>query len=142
MPTVGVIGTGLIGRAWANVFARAGWDVRLWDPDKTARAEVPRLIAEALRDVARHGLAPDPAAAAGSFASPCRATSSSASAIRPGALASACPSGSHSRTFQPARANTFAQARPIRPVPTIPTVGTEPAAGPDGGPGSARGTRW
>ena len=26
-----VIGAGLIGRAWAMVFARAGWDVSLFD---------------------------------------------------------------------------------------------------------------
>jgi L-gulonate 3-dehydrogenase len=64
MPTVGIIGTGLIGRAWANVFARAGWDVRLWDPDAAALANAPHLIEEALHDVARHGLAKDPAAAA------------------------------------------------------------------------------
>lgn len=64
MPTVGIIGTGLIGRAWANVFARAGWDVRLWDPDKDALAAAPALIEEALHDVARHGLAEDAAAAA------------------------------------------------------------------------------
>lgn len=64
MPTAAMIGTGLIGRAWANVFARAGWDVRLWDPDAAALAAAPKLIAEALHDVARHGLATDPAAAA------------------------------------------------------------------------------
>lgn len=64
MPTVGVIGVGLIGRAWANVFARAGWDVRLWDPDAAALATAPKLIEEALHDVAKHGLAKDPAGAA------------------------------------------------------------------------------
>jgi len=64
MSTVGIVGAGLIGRAWANVFARAGWDVRLWDPDKDALAAAPKLIEEALHDVARHGLAKDPAAAA------------------------------------------------------------------------------
>ena len=64
MPTAAMIGTGLIGRAWANVFARAGWDVRLWDPDAAALATAPKLIAESLHDVARHGLAKDPAAAA------------------------------------------------------------------------------
>ena len=64
MPTVGVVGAGLIGRAWANVFARSGWDVRLWDPDKDALAAAPGLIEEALHDVARHGLAEDAAAAA------------------------------------------------------------------------------
>jgi L-gulonate 3-dehydrogenase len=64
MPTVGIIGVGLIGRAWANVFARAGWDVRLWDPDAAALAAAPGLIEEALDDVARHGLASDLPAAA------------------------------------------------------------------------------
>ncbi len=64
MPAIGVVGVGLIGRAWANVFARAGWDVRLWDPDAKALADAPALIEASLRDVARHGLAQDPAAAA------------------------------------------------------------------------------
>src|SRR5688572_27909023 len=64
MATIGIIGAGLIGRAWANVFARAGWDVRLWDPDAAALAAAPGLIAEALHDVAKHGLATDAAAAA------------------------------------------------------------------------------
>jgi len=64
MPTVGLVGVGLIGRAWANVFARAGWDVRLWDPDAEALAAAPALIAQSLADVERHGLAKDAAAAA------------------------------------------------------------------------------
>jgi L-gulonate 3-dehydrogenase len=64
MPTAAMIGTGLIGRAWANVFARAGWDVRLWDPEPAALAAAPKLITEALHDVARHGLAKDPTDAA------------------------------------------------------------------------------
>ena len=63
MATVAIIGTGLIGRAWANVFARAGWDVRLWDPDAKALEAAPGLIEQAFHDVARHGLAADPAAA-------------------------------------------------------------------------------
>jgi L-gulonate 3-dehydrogenase len=64
MPRVGLVGVGLIGRAWANVFSRAGWEVRLWDPDAAALARAPGLIAQSLQDVARHGLAKDPAAAA------------------------------------------------------------------------------
>jgi L-gulonate 3-dehydrogenase len=64
MPTVGLIGVGLIGRAWANVFARAGWDVRLWDPDAATLAAAPALIEQSLADTARHGLVSDPAAAA------------------------------------------------------------------------------
>lgn len=64
MPTIGIVGVGLIGRAWANVFARAGWDVQLWDPDANALKAAPGLIEAALGDVARHGLAKNPAAAA------------------------------------------------------------------------------
>ena len=64
MSRVGLVGVGLIGRAWANVFSRAGWDVRLWDPVPAALANAPALIAQALEDVARHGLAKDPASAA------------------------------------------------------------------------------
>ena len=30
--TVAIVGVGLIGRAWAAIFARAGWQVRLTDP--------------------------------------------------------------------------------------------------------------
>jgi 3-hydroxyacyl-CoA dehydrogenase len=63
MPTVGLVGVGLIGRAWANVFARSGWDVRLWDPVPAALAAAPGLIAQSLKDVAPHGLVKDPAAA-------------------------------------------------------------------------------
>ena len=36
MPTVGVIGAGLIGRSWAMVFARAGWDVKITDTSSAA----------------------------------------------------------------------------------------------------------
>ena len=64
MPTAAMIGTGLIGRAWANVFARAGWHVRLYDADPTTRANAARLVAESLEDLARHGLVSDPKAAA------------------------------------------------------------------------------
>ena len=64
MPTVGLIGGGLIGRSWANVFARAGWDVRLWDADAKVTETAPALVAESLRDLAKHGLIKDPAKAA------------------------------------------------------------------------------
>jgi 3-hydroxyacyl-CoA dehydrogenase len=39
MEKIAIVGAGLIGRAWANVFARAGWNVRVWDPDMKQRAE-------------------------------------------------------------------------------------------------------
>jgi 3-hydroxyacyl-CoA dehydrogenase len=64
MPSVGIVGVGLIGRAWANVFARAGWAVRVWDADPTVASSAPGLIERSLHDVARHGLAKGAAAAA------------------------------------------------------------------------------
>ncbi len=63
------------------------------------------------------------AAASGSLARPWRATSCSDCAISAGAAASALGSGSQMRTSQPLRENTLAQARPISPTPTSPTVG-------------------
>jgi 3-hydroxyacyl-CoA dehydrogenase len=56
---VAIVGVGLIGRAWAAVFARAGWHVRLTDPHVPTLAAAPRLIRDELRALARHGLADD-----------------------------------------------------------------------------------
>jgi 3-hydroxyacyl-CoA dehydrogenase len=64
MPTVGLVGVGLIGRAWANVFSRAGWNVKCWDANPQATADAPRLVADSLHDLARHGLVAEPDAAA------------------------------------------------------------------------------
>ena len=64
MPTIGLVGVGLIGRAWANVFSRAGWDVKAWDANPDATAAAPKLVADSLHDLARHGLVTDPADAA------------------------------------------------------------------------------
>ena len=61
---VAVIGAGLIGRAWAMIFARAGWEAVLHDPDPLALADAPRLCAEGLAILAGHGLCADPEAAA------------------------------------------------------------------------------
>jgi 3-hydroxyacyl-CoA dehydrogenase len=60
MSIAGIVGAGLIGRAWAHVFARAGWSVRAWDPDAKQRENAARLIAQSLQDLARHGLVRDP----------------------------------------------------------------------------------
>jgi 3-hydroxyacyl-CoA dehydrogenase len=60
-----IVGAGLIGRAWAHVFARGGWQVRVWDPVPGQRAQAERLIGQSLHDLARHGLVDDPSAAAG-----------------------------------------------------------------------------
>ncbi|ASJ73511.1 3-hydroxyacyl-CoA dehydrogenase [Granulosicoccus antarcticus] len=64
MPRVGIVGVGLIGRAWANVFARAGWSVALWDANPQALAAAPALIRRSLDDLVPHGLVNDAAAAA------------------------------------------------------------------------------
>lgn len=47
--TIAVIGSGLIGRAWAVVFARAGFSVRVWDPSEDVRARVLTDMAETCR---------------------------------------------------------------------------------------------
>ncbi len=57
---VAVVGVGLIGRAWAAIFARAGWNVRLIDPHQPTLKAAPGLIREELQALARHGLADDP----------------------------------------------------------------------------------
>lgn len=64
MPRVGIVGAGLIGRSWAVVFARAGWDVVLYDENSGVAEEATALITEALVDIARHGLAANPTEAA------------------------------------------------------------------------------
>lgn len=57
---VAIVGAGLIGRAWAAIFARAGWEVRLSDPHIPTLKAAPRLIRDELHALARHGLADDP----------------------------------------------------------------------------------
>jgi L-gulonate 3-dehydrogenase len=64
MPKVAIVGAGLIGRSWAIVFARAGWDVALTDSDAATLAAVPDLIRAGLEKLAEHGLVPNPASAA------------------------------------------------------------------------------
>jgi 3-hydroxyacyl-CoA dehydrogenase len=56
---VAIVGAGLIGRAWAAIFARAGWNVRLTDPLGPALDAAPGLIREELNALERHGLADD-----------------------------------------------------------------------------------
>lgn len=58
LPTrrAGIVGAGSIGVAFAVVFARAGWRVRIHDPDAARRAAVPGEIALRLDDLARFDL--------------------------------------------------------------------------------------
>ncbi|MGM4916618.1 3-hydroxyacyl-CoA dehydrogenase [Tardiphaga sp. 813_E8_N1_3] len=62
---VAIVGVGLIGRAWATIFARAGWTVRLTDPHRPTLDAAPGLIRDELHALARHRLANDPDGAAG-----------------------------------------------------------------------------
>src|SRR3954466_7276507 len=64
MPTAAIVGAGLIGRSWAIVFARGGWNVRLADPSAEELAPAPGLIRQALGDLGAHSLVGDRAAAA------------------------------------------------------------------------------
>jgi 3-hydroxyacyl-CoA dehydrogenase len=65
MPTVAIVGTGLIGRSWAIVFARAGWQVRVTDPEARTLENASWLIREGLEELSTHGLVTEPALAAG-----------------------------------------------------------------------------
>jgi L-gulonate 3-dehydrogenase len=66
--TMAIVGAGLIGRAWAAIFARAGWQVRLFDPLEGQARRCHGLCDEALAQLHRHGLCNDPAGALGRIA--------------------------------------------------------------------------
>lgn len=61
---VAIVGAGLIGCAWAAIFARAGWQVRLTDPHGPTLTAALARVAKELQALARHGLAQEPDAAA------------------------------------------------------------------------------
>ena len=66
MEKVAIIGSGLIGRAWAMVFARAGHPVKLYDAAPGAAATALGLIGEGLLELKAFGLISEsPEAAAG-----------------------------------------------------------------------------
>ena len=60
---VAIVGTGLIGRSWGALFARAGAAVSLWDRDGNAAASAAARIGEILADLAMAGLIRDAASA-------------------------------------------------------------------------------
>jgi L-gulonate 3-dehydrogenase len=60
MTRVAVVGAGMIGRAWAMVFASAGMDVSLWDIDPGATRRAQAFVAEKLQQLHDHGLVDDP----------------------------------------------------------------------------------
>lgn len=53
---IGVVGAGLIGRAWAIVFARAGFDVSVYDVNATALDKAGDAIRQSLTDLQQAGL--------------------------------------------------------------------------------------
>jgi L-gulonate 3-dehydrogenase len=61
---VAIIGSGLIGRAWAIVFAGAGCRVSLYDSVEGVAARAQDLVAEGLRELAAQNLVDDPDGAA------------------------------------------------------------------------------
>ena len=59
MTKVAVIGAGLIGRAWSIVFARAGFEVTLWDKFPETIPPALDYIAERLPELREAGLLAD-----------------------------------------------------------------------------------
>ncbi len=56
---IAIIGSGLIGRAWAISFARAGYQVTMTDINEASLCEAHRIIKTSLEDLASHGLLND-----------------------------------------------------------------------------------
>ena len=56
---VAIVGSGLVGSAWALVFARAGSRVRLYDQETSQLAAAEARIAANAREMVRHGLLDD-----------------------------------------------------------------------------------
>ncbi len=63
-----MVGAGLIGRAWAMVFARAGWNVKVFDKDPAQLASARAHVAADLAEQKAFGLAGDAAAASARIA--------------------------------------------------------------------------
>jgi L-gulonate 3-dehydrogenase len=60
MPKVAIVGAGLIGRAWATVFAGHGWSAALYEPDPRTAKAARRHIRANLQNLAKHGLVRGP----------------------------------------------------------------------------------
>jgi len=64
MAKIGIVGSGLIGRSWAVVFARAGHETALWDGKPGAAEAALDRARQAIADLAEAGALADPDAAA------------------------------------------------------------------------------
>lgn len=49
--TVAIIGCGTVGRNWALLFLRAGWQVRVFDPDPLAEEKMRRLFQQSQAEI-------------------------------------------------------------------------------------------
>lgn len=56
MATIAVLGTGVVGSSWALVFARAGYEVRVFDISEAALAATTTFVRNALLDLEKEGL--------------------------------------------------------------------------------------
>jgi L-gulonate 3-dehydrogenase len=56
MEKIAIVGAGLIGCAWAAVFARAGHPVAVYDIKPAALASVPDMIAATLAELVQGGM--------------------------------------------------------------------------------------
>ena len=56
MSKIAIIGSGLVGRGWAVVFARGGHDVAIYDSDAANLKAAPPLIGQTLTDLQEHDL--------------------------------------------------------------------------------------
>jgi len=56
MQHIAIVGAGLIGRAWALVYARGGYAVNLWDQDAAQVSQALEFAHAVLPDLAQHGL--------------------------------------------------------------------------------------
>ena len=59
---IAVVGSGLIGQAWAIVFARGGYTVKMWDGDPEVVGSARTLITSQVDDLKAAGLIDDPKA--------------------------------------------------------------------------------
>jgi 3-hydroxyacyl-CoA dehydrogenase len=64
MPKVAIVGSGLIGRAWATVFSSHGWTTALYDPVPGVAKAAKAHIARNLKELAALGLVKDAKASA------------------------------------------------------------------------------
>ena len=59
MKQVAIVGSGLIGQAWAIVFARAGYHARMWDFNPQILPDALKSVAQQIRTLEQHQLVDD-----------------------------------------------------------------------------------